>query len=463
MDRITRLRKKFARTAQGPGRTCRYPRMTSVRARVASLFTTLMLAAAVLVALPASSSAAVPAAVPAALPAAVQASALSAAAPPAVAVDPAHPYSDPRWFPLRNPVTVSCAYSNCAGGYHGYYAIDFVGHLGDPIYPMGSGVFHIGAIDRSCPSTTATQGTWAWVDHGPAGVTRFSHLDSILATEGQLVTPTTEIATMGHNGNVSPCHPNYIHLEYRAERVGGTRLPIPAMRACTSSGLQVFPSALGYSSWNAFPHDQVITPAVTNDCVAANWATTPDRPTVTMSKTAAGQLLASVTARPAGTDNVRVRIEEYHPSIHRYTLPEYRDISPLQSGTHFSGLDIGYTYRFTASFHNAAGWSAWAPLVTSVASSPPTKPRIRSASAGSNWIVLSWDRASVAGGGTASYEVARRCLIHGAYVPWVYTLVGTAVSYKWYPVRRNTSCQVTVRGHNLLGWGPWSTRVSEHT
>jgi hypothetical protein len=434
--------------------------MTSVRVRAACLFLSLLMAVAVLVALPASSSrAAVPGGVSTAMPAA----AVTAAAPATVVPDPDHPYSDPIWSPLRNPAKVSCAYSNCPGGYHGFYALDFVGNLGDPIYPMGSGVFHIGAIDKSCPSTTATQGTWAYVDHGPAGVTRFSHLNTILATEGQLVTPTTEIATMGHNGNVTPCHANYTHIEYRAERVGGTRLPIPSMRACTSSGLKVFPSALGYSSWNSFPANQVSTPATTNDCIAANYARTPDRPTITITKPMAAQLLVSVSARPAGVDNVRVRLEEYHPTIHAYSLPVYRDISPVQSGTHFSGLDIGYTYRFSAAFHSAAGWSAWATPLTSIASSPPTKPRIRSVSAGSNWITLAWDRASVAGGGTASYEVARRCLISGAYVPWVYTLVGTATSYKWYPVRRNTTCQVTVRGHNGLGWGPWSTRETART
>jgi hypothetical protein len=230
--------------------------------------------------------------------------------------------------------------------------------------------------------------------------------------------------------------------------------------------LQSFPSALGYSSWNSVPSSQInklTTPASANDCVAANWTTTVARPLVSISKTGTGVLLVTPTARPAGTDNVRVRLEEWHPSIHAYSLPIYRDIPVVQSGTHFGGLDLYYTYRFTAAFHNAAGWSAWAPLATAVATSPPTQPRIRSVSAGSNWITLSWDRASVLGGGTASYEVARRCLIHGAYVPWVYTLVGTAVSYKWYPVRQNTTCQVTVRGSNILGYGPWSTRMTTHT
>lgn len=426
--------------------------MTTARVRAASLLSIFFLAAAALVALPASPAHAT-------APSAVTAAAVASDVP----ADSAHPYGDPKWFPLRNPVRVSCAYSNCPGGYHGYYAIDFLGHLDDPIYAMGSGVFHIGNIDHSCPTSTVTQGTWAWVDHGAGGVTRYSHLNKILATEGQLVTPTTEIATMGHNGNTSPCETNYIHIEYRAERVGGTRLPIPQLKACTAGGIETWPAGLGYTSWNSFPYNQVTTPTTTNNCIAANWTDTVARPTISVSKTDTGVLLVVPSARPAGTDNVRVRLEEWHPSIHKYSLPIYRDIPVTQSGTHFGGLDLYYTYRFTAAFHNAAGWSAWAPALTAVATSPPTKPRIRSVSAGSNWITLSWDRASVLGGGTASYEVARRCLIHGAYVPWVYTQVGTVTSYKWYPVRQNTSCQVTVRGSNILGYGPWSTRMTAHT
>src|SRR4029079_13712248 len=109
---------------------------------------------------------------------------------------------------------------------------------------------------------------------------------------------------------------------------------------------------------------------------AANWTDTVARPTISVSKTGTAGLLVVPSARPVGTDNVRVRLEEWHPSIHKYSLPIYRDIPVTQSGTHFGGLDLGYTYRFTAAFHTAGGWSAWAPALTAVATSPPTKPQI---------------------------------------------------------------------------------------
>ena len=129
--------------------------MPTARARAASLSTLFLLVALVLTALPAAPShaaatgarASAPASAPAAGPRAVT----SSAAP-----DPAHPYSDPVWFPLRNTARVGCVYSNCPGPYHGYWAIDFGGALDDPIYAAGAGVFHIGAVDHSCPASGTT-------------------------------------------------------------------------------------------------------------------------------------------------------------------------------------------------------------------------------------------------------------------------------------------------------------------
>jgi hypothetical protein len=66
----------------------------------------------------------------------------------------AHPFSDPLWLPLRNPARVSCAMSNCTSGtYHGYWAVDFVGAQGDPVYAAGAGVLHVGDIDPGCKTS----------------------------------------------------------------------------------------------------------------------------------------------------------------------------------------------------------------------------------------------------------------------------------------------------------------------
>ena len=57
------------------------------------------------------------------------------------------------------------------------------------------------------------------------------HLDKVVATEGEHVTPDTVIGLMGASGNAN-CKTAYTDIEWRADRVGGTREPIPSMTAC---------------------------------------------------------------------------------------------------------------------------------------------------------------------------------------------------------------------------------------
>ncbi len=369
-----------------------------------------------------------------------------------------HPYGDPSYFPLRNPVKVSCVYSNCPGSYHGHWAINFIGHMDDPIYAAGAGIFHIGGIAPSCTVSPVTQGTWVWVDHGAGGVTRYMHLSSIVATEGQLVTPGTEIGTMGASGNGN-CNTAYVDMEWRAGRLGGDREPIPAMTACVGGTAVSFPSALGYSEWNSMPYNDITTPATTTDCLTS-FDQTPARPTVTTTRTADGQLLVVPSARPVGTTAVRVWMEEYHPSLKAYdSIPALRDIPVTQSGTHYSGLVDGRSYRFSVAFENAHGWSAWAPVVTTYPAWVPAAPAYRSLSASSSSISYAWYRTADRGLSPAKYQVARRCKISGVWRAWAYTTVpGSDIHYSWKPARRNTTCEVMVRAHNALGYGPWSTR-----
>jgi hypothetical protein len=254
---------------------------------------------------------------------------------------------------------VSCVYSNCPGNYHGHWAINFIGHMDDPIYAIGAGIFHVGEVSPSCSRSTVTQGTWVYVDHGAGGVTRYMHLDKVVATEGEHVTPDTVIGLMGASGNAN-CKTAYTDIEWRADRVGGTREPIPAMTACEGSSAVSLPTAFGYASWNSMPYNQITTPQFTSSCLPA-WNQTPARPTVTPVRSANGQILVKVSARPAGTTGVRVWMEEYHPSLHAYdTIPTLRDIPVTYSGTHFSHLLDGREYRFSVAYENHAGWSNWA-------------------------------------------------------------------------------------------------------
>jgi len=434
--------------------------MTTARIRAASLFTLLVLVAAVLTALPSARSRAAvsESASAAAAPAAVTASAAaSSAATTASTGDPEHPYSDPIWLPVHNSDMVGCVYNNCAGPYHGYWAIDFGGNLDDPIYAAGGGVFHVGNINNTCPATGNTPGTWVWIDHGPAGVTIYEHLNRVLASEGQLVTPATEIGTMGHNGNTAPCHPNYLHLEWRAERLGGTRMPIPTMSGCVGSTNQSFPSYLDHSTWNSIPNNKVATPALSTGCMPSSW-NTPARPTINVNRGSRSAVVIP-SARPAGTDAWRDLIEEYHPSLHKFGLPTYHNHYATTSSTTITGLTDGHTYRLSAAFHNATGWSAWAHTVLVIPASVPSVPKYRALTHGSNWAWYAWYRSTSAGTSTATYQVARRCYFSGVWHAWTYAYVpGTNISYEWHPIAPHMTCQVTVRAHNPVGWSGWSTR-----
>ena len=83
-----------------------------------------------------------------------------------------------------------------------------------------------------------------------ARITKYNHLDSITATEGQLVTPTTVIGLMGHSGDVMPCTTNYLHFEVRSGGVTGVRVNPGSLLACTGQGRIRMPDALGATTWD---------------------------------------------------------------------------------------------------------------------------------------------------------------------------------------------------------------------
>jgi hypothetical protein len=381
------------------------------------------------------------------------------------AADPAHPYSDPVWFPLRDSARVSCVLDNCTNPtYHGHWAIDWLGALDAPIHPAGAGVFHIGAVSQTCPSSGVTAGTWVWVDHGPAGVTRYNHLNTVVAKEGQLVTPATVIGTMGHYGETYPCRTNYLHMEYRAERLSGPIRPIPSMRACAGTSVVSLPSAMGFSGgWNSIAPNVHSTPTTSNSCLPTSWSLTPAEPAVTVAR-GVRSVRVTPSTRPGGVDAVRVRMELYHPSLKAYGLPTYRTIPASQRATTFYSLLAGRTYRFSMSFHNASGWSAWATNRTAVPAALPTTPRFRGLSASSTTISHLWYRSTSLGTSPATYLAARRCVVRGTWRSWAYAKVPVPqISYQWRNLPRRTYCQVTVRAYNPMGHSGWSKRVAIRT
>jgi hypothetical protein len=408
---------------------------------------------------------------------ATAAAALTAASPPSAA----HPFSDPIWSPLRVPARVNCVRTNCPGPYHGYWAIDFVSSLREPagvkphdvLYAAGAGVFHIGAIDNAC-RTTATPGTWAWIDHGGGRTTQYSHLDEVLAKEGQLVTPAIRIGTIGHSGYV--CNgPNYLHME---SHIGGTRGPRVApgvLLACVGSGRVSMPSSLRYAAWDDVPTNQnpdtgtkpnIFTPTATNNCLATSrGAATPNRPTGAVRSGAASATI-SWGVVPADVNHTVVTIEKWHPSLGLFGYPDYRTVTGRTSSTRFTGLVNGWTYRLRVATHNGAGYSAWSAYVNMKPAAVPAAPRApRALTTTSTGIQYAWWLPPNTWPPITRFQVARRCVVGGSWSGWAYTSVPAHVGssswnlhYNWTGMPRGRTCQVTVRAINSVGAGAWSTR-----
>lgn len=373
-----------------------------------------------------------------------------------------NPYSDPVWFPLRNPSRVDCVRTNCNNGtYHNYEALDLKGAHGDPIYAMGAGIAHIGGTATGCTlnASEVDQGTWVWVDHGAYGITKYLHLSSIAIREGQLVTPATQLGTMGNTGG--SCRVAYTHLEWQAGERYVRRFVPPALRSCVGGQTISLPSGLKtptrYTRWNDVPSIKYFTRAATNSCIPTSWNRTPAAPSIS-GRPGDRSTTVSWSARPAGTDSVRVQREQYHPSLGSWLQWAVRTGGPTAGRTTFSGLENNKQYRYRVAFHNASGWSAWSRWVTVVPMAKPPAPRApRSLTSTTGSVLYSWYRTPNTGSPVTAHYVARRTYYNGRWSSWTqYKRSPDPIYVVFRNLARNRTYQVTVRATNALGTSPWA-------
>ncbi len=383
-----------------------------------------------------------------------------------------HPYSDPVWFPLRKAADIGCAKTAC-GAYdaHGYWSIDWTGRKGDPIFAAGAGILHVGGRASGCAPKDGKgerDGNWVWVDHGAGVVSRYHHLDQIVGKEGQLVTPATQIGTMGSTGDNAPCTINYLHFEVRHGGVKGTRVDFGQLRACTSRGLTSLPAALGADSWDSpkiHVRPRIKTPSVGSGCISPSWLQTPKRPS---SAVARGSKSATVSWKkaPAGTKSVVIAFETYRPSLGRYGGPVYVTVSPKATSHRFTSLDNGRAYRFAVIVKNANGHSLASPrraVVPGAAPRAPKAPRYATWTK-RDYIHYGWFRPDGNGKVVTSFTVASRCGKEGqGYGAWKLRKLGVKDAY--YNIRglkKVNVCQVQVRAANEVGNSAWSARSTVH-
>jgi len=384
-----------------------------------------------------------------------------------VAPSAAHPYSDPVWWPLRSPAVVSCVKTNCAGPFHNYWALDLIadppGQSGDPIYAAGAGIFHVGAVDPSCKATSKDEGgTWVWVDHGGGKVSRYHHLSSVSATEGQRVTPNTMIGRMGHSGDVAPCTTNYLHFEVRVHGVKGARVAPGSLLACRSTTRQTWPNAWGKTSWDALTRGAVTTPSATSSCLTTPWAGTPAAPASVRGTRGSGRATVTWPAQYAGTNRIVVAMETYHPSVPEWGAPTYRTLSSTARSSTYTGLQNGRKYRWKVTSHNSGGNSAWSSYVNLTPAAAPTTPRVpRWLAATSTKVRYAWWSSTARGTPVTSYTVSIRARTSSGYSTWRRSTVSAGVlNYNWTTVTRGRTYQVTVRANSAVGPSPWATYKS---
>ena len=379
----------------------------------------------------------------------------------------AHPFSAPLWFPLHTPADIGCANTAC-GAYkgHGYWALDFTGNIGDGVFAAGAGILHIGGLSAGCAAAGSTEernGNWVWIDHGAGVVTRYHHLDTVTAKEGQLVTPATQIGTMGHSGDNEPCSINYLHFEVRHGGVKGVRVNPGQLNVCSVQGLVSLPKVFGATSWDdakIHTRPRIKTLAGTTACMTPSWMSTPDQPSVKVTRSS-GALLASWGS---STTDARVvlALETYKPSLKAWGGPTYATVPAGATSYSFTGLQNGRPYRVTAFLRNSAGPSRSSAAQKLIpAGLPSAPPSLRYASWTKRaYVHYGWNRPTNNGAKVTSFTTAWRCAAKGKSYSATWSTLRQGEKNTYLNIRkltRYTRCQVKVRATNAVGAGAWTT------
>jgi hypothetical protein len=388
----------------------------------------------------------------------------STAAPATWTPDASHPYSDPVWFPLRSPATVSCTYRNCAGPYHAYWALDLVGDLGDPVYAAGAGILHVGARDTTCRSalsSTESEGTWVWIDHGGGVTSRYRHLDTLSVPDGALVTPHTQIGRMGHSGDVAPCQTNYLHFEVRGNGPKGPRVNPGQLVACVNGRATELPRVWGYSSWASIAKGTRRTPASDNSCLPSS-AQTPSATRNTSVQSGDGRATVFWNA-PAdagsGVTGYVIYRERWAPSVQRWSTEGYRRVSAGETRVVVTGLTNRRTYRFRVFAESVGGFGRSGQPDTVIPAAPPPAPRVaRWLTSGSDYVRFAWWKPVHRGAPVSAYRVRIRQLTLSGWTAFRVTKVSASTfHYRWLRLRPKRTYQVQVQALSAAGASPWSS------
>ena len=308
-------------------------------------------------------------------------------------------FSRPTFLPLRETTRVTCVFTNCrplGSNHHGFWAIDFVGSFGDPIYASGHGVAYVGGRFTGCrKSQDDRRGNWVWVDHGAGLTSQYRHLKSISIKNGQRVTPNTKLGTMGSSGDVAPCRTPYLHFEIN-QTIGqdSERIEPPPLYACHGKQTISYPNQLDAKGW-----DNVVPDATVRSdgsyCVGQ-----PDRAGAPAN--AKAQVLKSLTSLRVTWDSPKVKPElvstfsvatqPFHPKTNEWGKVRYHLANGRATELQVNNLKRRATYRVSVAALDPAGASPWAKASDVIMAAKPNKPIIKAARVTNRTVDLRWKR-----------------------------------------------------------------------
>ena len=376
------------------------------------------------------------------------------------------PYGDPQWYPLRQDAKLRCVLSQCVGT-PAYAALDLASATntkGEPVHAAGKGIFHVGEVGKGCfnDDRVSTRGNWAWIDHGGGVVSRYHHLDTIVATEGQLVDPTDKIATMGQSG--SKCGDTYyLHFETRRGGVNGEVYPTApgALRIC-SPAKTVYPTALGKPTWDELERDTIV-PGGTADCYTD--PVSPDTPASTATTRTATSATLKWATGTDGPTGVAVHRQEYQVAAAKWGLDTYRYLSrgaaidPKLATTTWNDVTSVRRYRARVAFTNSLGYSEWTPWRELIG--PPEVPRHNASypQAGKTNVKYAWLKSYENGAPVTEYQVARRHMIRGVWSAWTYYETNSPAVYymRWDGLVSGRTYGMRVRAASGAGYSAWKS------
>ena len=294
----------------------------------------------------------------------------------------------------------------------------------DPIYAAGAGILHIGANERTCGTVLdASAGVWVWVDHGGGRVTKYTHLDSIVATEGQLVTPTDRHRPDGPLGRRRPVHdqlPALRGARARRQRPGSTRA---RCRPARSAGRYRCPArSTAPPRSTRCPSSPTRLPPSTSSCITDVWNQTPARPT--LSAVASAVLGETHLERAAGRDDLGAgRHAAVEPELERAgTRDDLHAPSPVLRRAR--RWPASPTDARTACSSPTRTPPATAPgrrrstVVPATVPSVPKAPRFLT-SPTRDYVHYGWYKSTDNGAAVTRYTTQVRCYKLDHYLPWV--------------------------------------------